>query len=206
MTIGFFSGLTLGFSLIIAIGAQNVFVLRQGLLGKHILPVVLFCSFSDALLIFIGVSGASRFLTDVVQKYSTWIFLAVGIWLLFYAVIRFIDAYKGHGVEHFIEGSKNKLSTTLMSAAVLTFVNPHVYLDTVVLLGTISMKFEFLTRVAFGLGATTASFLFFFGLGYGANLMAPRVQNPAVWRYINIGIGFIMLLVAVWMFREAKIL
>jgi len=206
LTIGFFSGLTLGFSLIIAIGAQNVFVLRQGLLGKHILPVVLFCSFSDALLIFIGISGASSFLTEVVQKYSTWIFLAVGIWLLFYAVIRFIDVYRGHGVGHFIEGPNNKLSTTLMSAAVLTFANPHVYLDTVVLLGTISMKFEFLTRVAFGLGATTASFLFFFGLGYGANLMAPRVQNSALWRYINIGIGFIMLLVAVWMFQEAKIL
>ena len=205
MTIGFFSGLTLGFSLIIAIGAQNVFVLRQGLLGKPILPVVLFCSFSDALLIFIGISGASSFLTEVVQKYSTWMFLAVGIWLLFYAVIRLIDVYRGHGVRHFIEGPNNKLSTTLMSAAVLTFANPHVYLDTVVLLGTISMKFEFLTRVAFGLGATTASFLFFFGLGYGANLMAPRVQNPAVWRYINIGIGFIMLLVAVWMFQAAKI-
>ena len=206
MTIGFFSGLTLGFSLIIAIGAQNVFVLRQGLLGKHILPVVLFCSFSDALLIFIGISGASSFLTEVVQKYSTWMFLAVGIWLLFYAVIRFIDVYRGHGVGHFIEGPNNKLSTTLMSAAILTFANPHVYLDTVVLLGTISMKFEFLARVAFGLGATTASFLFFFGLGYGANLMAPRVQNPAVWRYVNIGIGFIMLLVAVWMFQEAKVL
>ncbi|MAI12693.1 MAG: lysine efflux permease [Rhodospirillaceae bacterium] len=206
MTIGFFSGLTLGFSIIIVIGAQNVFVLRQGLLGKHILPVVLFCSFSDALLIFIGISGASRFLTEVVQKYSTWIFLGVGIWLLFYAVIRFIDVYRGHGVEHYIEGPNNKLSTTLMSAAVLTFANPHVYLDTVILLGTISMKFEFLTRLAFGLGATTASFLFFFGLGYGASLMASRVQKPAVWKYINIGIGFIMLLVAVWMFQEAKIL
>ena len=206
MTIGFFSGLTLGFSLIIAIGAQNVFVLRQGLLGRHILPVVLFCSFADALLIFIGISGASSFLTNVVQKYSTWMFLAVGIWLLFYAVIRFIDAYRGHGLEHFIEGPKNKLSTTLVSAAVLTFANPHVYLDTVVLLGTISMKFEPLTRIAFGLGATTASFLFFLGLGYGANLMAPRVQNPALWRYINTGIGFIMLFVAAWMFQEANIL
>ena len=132
--------------------------------------------------------------------------MAVGIWLLFYAVIRFIDVYRGHGVEHHIKGPNNKLSNTLMSAAVLTLANPHVYLDTVILLGTISMKFEFLTRLAFGLGATTASFLFFFGLGYGANLMAPRVQNPAVWRYINIGIGFIMLLVAVWMFQEAKIL
>ena len=160
MTIGFFSGLTLGFSLIIAIGAQNVFVLRQGLLGKHILPVVLFCSFSDALLIFIGISGASSFLTEVVQKYSTWIFLAVGIWLLFYAVIRFIDVYRGHCVGHFKEGPNNKLSTTLMSVAVLTFANPHVYLDTVVLLGTISMKFEFLTRVAFGLGQQLQVFYF----------------------------------------------
>jgi len=132
-------------------------------------------------------------------------FLAVGIWLLFYAGIRFIDVYRGVGLEHFIEGSKNKLSTTLVSVAVLTFANPHVYLDTVVLLGTISMKFESLTRIAFGFGATTASFLFFFGLGYGANLMAPRVQNPALWRYINTGIGFIMLLVAIWMFQAAKI-
>ena len=162
LTNGFFSGLILGFSLIIAIGAQNGFVLRQGLLGKHILSVVLFCSFSDALLIFIGISGASSFLTDFVQKYSTWMFLAVGIWLLFYAGIRFIDVYRGVGLEHFIEGSKNKLSTTLVSVAVLTFANPHVYLDTVVLLGTISMKLETLTRIAFGFGATTASFLFFF--------------------------------------------
>ena len=74
--------------------------------------------------------------------------MAVGIWLLFYAVIRFIDVYRGHGVEHFIEGPNNKLSTTLMSAAVLKFANPHVYLDTVVLLGTISMKFEFLSKLA----------------------------------------------------------
>ena len=132
-------------------------------------------------------------------------FLAVGIWLLFYAGIRFIDVYRGVGLEHSIEGSKNKLSTTLVSVAVLTFANPHVYLDTVVLLGTISMKFESFTRIAFGFGATTASFLFFFGLGYGANLMAPRVQNPELWRYINIGIGFIMLLVGVWMFQAAKI-
>ena len=205
MVVGFFSGLALGFSLIIAIGAQNVFVLRQGLLGKHVLPVALFCSVSDALLIFIGISGADKFLTDIVQKYSTEIFLAVAVWLFFYAVIRFIDVYRGYGLDHLIESPKTKLSTTLISAAVLTFANPHVYIDTVVLLGTISMKFESSTRMAFGLGATTASFLFFFGLAYGANLMAPKVQSPAAWRYINIGIGFIMLMIALWMLQEAKI-
>ena len=206
MLAAFFSGLTLGFSLIIAIGAQNAFVLRQGLLGKHVFSVALFCSLSDGLLIFVGISGAMKFFTDFVQEYSRWLFLGAAIWLLVYSVLRFIDAYKGHIINPLITDKSTGIWSTLTSAAVLTFANPHVYLDTVVLLGTISMKFDSSTRLIFGLGATVASFLFFFGLAYGAKFIAPRAKSPMFWKFVNIGIGFIMLIIAFWMFKEAKIL
>ena len=206
MLIAFFSGLTLGFSLIVAIGAQNAFVLRQGLLGKHVFSVALFCSVSDGLLIFIGISGAMKFFTDFVQEYSRWLFLGVAIWLLFYSGLRFVDACKGHSINPLITHKNTGVWTTLTSAAVLTFANPHVYLDTIVLLGTISMKFDSSTRLIFGLGATVASFLFFYGLAYGAKFIAPRAESPLFWKFVNIGIGFIMLILASWMFKETKIL
>ena len=206
MLVAFFSGLTLGFSLIIAIGAQNAFVLRQGLLGKHVFSVALFCSLSDGLLIFVGISGAMKFFTDFVQEYSRWLFLGAAIWLFVYSVLRFIDAYKGHIINPLITDKSSGIWTTLTSAAVLTFANPHVYLDTVLLLGTISMKFDSSTRLIFGLGATVASFLFFFSLAYGAKFIAPRAESPMFWKFVNIGIGFIMLIIASWMFKETKIL
>ena len=206
MLIAFFSGLTLGFSLIVAIGAQNAFVLRQGLLGKHVFSVALFCSLSDGLLIFVGISGAMKFFTDFVQEYSRWLFVGAAIWLLVYSVLRFIDAYKSHIINPLITDKSTGIWTTLTSAAVLTFANPHVYLDTVVLLGTISMKFESSTRLIFGLGATVSSFLFFFSLAYGAKFIAPRAESPMFWKFVNIGIGFIMLIIAFWMFKEKKIL
>ena len=118
MLIAFFSGLTLGFSLIVAIGAQNAFVLRQGLLGKHVFSVALFCSVSDGLLIFVGISGAMKFFTDFVQEYSRWLFMGVAIWLLFYSALRFVDACKGHSINPLITHKNTGIWTTLTSAAV----------------------------------------------------------------------------------------
>ena len=162
------TGFALGFSLLIAIGAQNAFVLRQGLLRQHVFAVVLFCAVADMALIVVGVGGLSLLIADVAARYAA---------------------------------GSDSLAAVLTTGAVLTFGNPHVYLDTVVLLGTVSVRFTGMDKLAYGTGAATASFVFFFALGYGASLLAPQMQRPNAWRVLDTIIAVVMFALAIGMAR-----
>ena len=192
----FLTGFFLGFSLILAIGAQNSFVLRQGLLGHHVFIVALFCALSDALLIIIGVAGISIFI-NYIDLVSDWLFGISAIWLTGYGLLRLRDAVIGKSVLIAQKSSANGLVSTLSFLSVLTFANPHVYLDTVVLIGSVSQQFSGNTKLAYVLGASIASFVFFFSLSYGAKLLAPIMKLPSAWRILDGLIALIMFIIAV---------
>ena len=178
MLTAFLTGFFLGISLILAIGAQNAFVLRQGIMRHHIFYVALFCAFSDALLICIGISGISFFLNNFVTQFTSLLFGISSIWLTGYGTIRLIAAFKSNSAIKINISTPKSLLPTLSVLAVLTFANPHVYLDTVVLIGSISQQFYGDLKIAFAIGASIASFVFFFSLAYGAKLFAPIMQKP----------------------------
>ena len=198
----FLTGFILGLSLILAIGAQNSFVLRQGLMGRHVFAVALFCSLSDALLIFIGVAGISIFHNNYINLISDWLFAVAAIWLACYGLLRLKDAIKGNSALVVGSASSNRLTSTLSFLAVLTFANPHVYLDTVVLIGSISQQFPGNIKVAYVLGASLASFVFFFSLAYGAKILSPIMQKPVAWRFLDSFIVFVMFTLAIKMAQE----
>jgi len=199
MLSAFLTGFILGFSLILAIGAQNSFVLRQGLMGRHVFSVALFCSIADAFLISIGVAGISIFLNNYIDLVSDWLFGISAIWLAGYGLLRVRDAVIGKSVLITENSSSNGLVSTLSFLAVLTFANPHVYLDTVVLIGSVSQQFSNNIKFAYVLGASIASFVFFFGLAYGAKFLSPIMQRAIAWRLLNILIAFVMFTLAIKM-------
>ena len=199
MLSAFLTGFILGFSLILAIGAQNSFVLRQGLMGRHVFIVALFCSLSDALLISIGIAGISIFLNNYIDLVSDWLFGISAIWLAGYGLLRLRDAVIGKSVLIAENSSVNGLVSTLSFLSVLTFANPHVYLDTVVLIGSVSQQFPDNTKLAYVLGASIASFVFFFSLAYGAKFLSPIMQRPIAWRLLDSFIAFVMFTLAIKM-------
>jgi len=187
-------GFATGLSLILAIGAQNAFVLRQGLLRQHVLPLVLFCAVSDAVLIAAGVAGfgaiAARW-----PAFPTLTAAAGAAFLLAYGVLRLRAAWRGDGA--LAPGDRAPtLAATLGMAAAFTWLNPHVYLDTVGLIGAVSTQFHGPARLAFGAGAVAASFVFFLALGYGARALAPLLRTRRAWRMLDAGIGVVMLALA----------
>ena len=203
MLSAFLTGFILGFSLILAIGAQNSFVLRQGLMGRHVFIVALFCSISDALLISIGVGGISLFLNNYIDLVSDWLFGISAIWLSGYGLLRLRDAIKGKSAFISKNSSVNGLVSTLSFLSVLTFANPHVYLDTVVLIGSVSQQFPGNTKFAYVFGASIASFVFFFSLAYGAKFLSPIMQRPIAWRLLDSFIAFVMFTLAFKMAQAA---
>jgi len=193
----FFTGFFLGLSLIVAIGAQNTFVLRQGFLGQHVFYVALFCAFSDALLISVGVVGISFFLNNFIAQTSNLLFGFSSIWLATYGMIRLKAIFKSNAALE-IESSEVKgLIPTLLTLAVLTFANPHVYLDTMFLIGSISQQFLAGDKIAFTFGASLASFVFFFSLSYGAKLISPIMKRPSSWRILDLFVALIMFTIAI---------
>lgn len=190
----FFTGLAMGLSLIVAIGGQNAFVLRQGLRNEHVLAVCLACALSDAILITVGVTSLTQVVEflpflEPVMRYGGAAFL------LWYAALNLRSAWTGTGALQVSNGGSSGFAKTLGLCLALTWLNPHVYLDTVVLLGTISTRFPG-HQFAFALGAVTASFLFFFALGYGARWLRPLVAKPASWRVLEVIIAGVMGLIA----------
>ena len=196
MVSAFFTGFFLGLSLIVAIGAQNAFVLRQGILRQHVFYVALFCSISDALLIVLGVTGISYFFNDFITEHSKIIFGFAALWLLAYGLLRLNSVFKGNS--RIIEGNikSSSLKNAISITAIFTFANPHVYLDTMILIGSISQQFVDLNRVYFAFGASIASFVWFFGIAYGAKLLAPIMQTPRHWRILDSIIASIMFIIA----------
>ncbi|WP_299923921.1 LysE/ArgO family amino acid transporter [uncultured Pelagimonas sp.] len=188
----YFAGFALGFSLILAIGAQNAFVLRQGLMRQHVLPVVLVCAISDAVLIAAGVAGFGA-LVAAVPGLEWGMRLFGAAFLVWYGLRTLKSAWDGgHKME---AGEKaGSLRLAVLTCLALTWLNPHVYLDTVVLLGAVSAQYD--DKLSFGLGAVCASFVFFFSLGYGARLLAPVLEKPGAWRVFDLGVGLTMLAIA----------
>ena len=197
MFAAFLTGFFLGLSLIIAIGAQNAFVLRQGILGKHILFVALFCAISDALLICVGIVGISFFLNDFIAQYSDLLFGFSAIWIAIYGLIRLKAVFKSNNELEIESSISEDFITTLSILFILTFANPHVYLDTMVLIGSISQQFSGDNKIAFAIGAIFASFVFFFSLAYGANLLAPLMQNANSWRKLDFLIALVMFIISI---------
>ncbi len=188
------AGFLTGFSLILAIGAQNAFVLRQGLRREHVAAVVAVCAGSDALLIAAGVAGFGA-----VSRAVPWLAEAMrwaGVaFLLVYGALRFRAALKGGEALRPAEGRTASLRAVLGTCLVLTWANPHVWLDTVVLLGSISAQYPG-RGLQFALGAMLASALFFSALGFGARLLAPVFARPQAWVWLEVGVGLVMWAIA----------
>ena len=193
----FLTGFFLGLSLIVAIGAQNVFVLRQGIIRQHVFYIALFCALSDALLICIGIVGISFFLNNFISQFSDFLFGFSALWLLGYGVLRLKTVLKCDTTLEIETSISRGLAPTLSILAILTFANPHVYLDTMVLIGSVSQQFYEHDKISFALGASLASFVFFFSLAYGAKLLVPIMQKPSSWRTLDFLIALIMFTIAI---------
>ena len=194
MTPTFVAGFALGFSLILAIGAQNAYVLRQGLRREHVFWICLTCAVSDALLITAGVAGFGSLATYVpwfepVMRYGGAAFLIV------YGAMNLRSAWLGGSALVTTNGSSSGLGASLLTVLAFTWLNPHVYLDTVVLIGSIPAQYP--DRLLFGLGAVTSSFVFFFTLGYGARLLAPLFARARAWQILDVLIGLVMWSIAI---------
>ena len=192
----FSTGFFIGISLIVAIGAQNIFVFRQGIIGKHLFFVALFCAVSDSLLITLGVTGISFVLNNIFSNGSNILFGFSAVWLSGYGILRLKAVFKSD-ISFEIERSKSKdLLSTLSIIAVLTFANPHVYLDTMILIGSVSLQFSGENKLAFVLGASFSSFVFFFSLAYGAKLLMPIMKRSSSWQILDCLIAFVMFTIA----------
>jgi L-lysine exporter family protein LysE/ArgO len=181
------SGLGFGLSLIIAIGAQNAFVLRQGIRGEHVGVVVAICAISDALLIAAGIGGAGALLQGELVEAVRW---AGAAFLLGYAVIAARRAWRP-GTLQASTGEASGLRAVVAATLALTWLNPHVYLDTVVLLGSVAATHGDASWW-FGLGAVTGSVLWFCGLGFGARLLRKPFARPVAWRALDGAVALIM--------------
>jgi L-lysine exporter family protein LysE/ArgO len=179
----FLQGFFLGLSLILAIGAQNAFVLRQGLAREHVFAICLICALSDAALIAAGVAGfgwiveTSPAAVDAL-RWGGAVFLAV------YGARALWSAVSGAGALRAASESAQSLGRAVTLCLAFTWLNPHVYLDTVVLVGAVAAGQDE-GRWIFGAGAMTASFVFFFALGYGARMLAPVFARPLAWRILD---------------------
>lgn len=184
------AGFATGGSLIVAIGAQNTFVLRQGLRQEHVLPIVGICASADALLILAGVAG----LGEVIQAAPAalaWLRFAGAAFLAVYGAMALRRALEPHQAV-VDRGVPMALRAAVATTLAFTFLNPHVYLDTVVLVGALANQHEGVARWQFAAGAATASVVWFSALGFGAKLLVPLFARPATWRVLDGVIALVM--------------
>ena len=191
----FVKGCGTGAGLIIAIGAQNAFVLKQGILKNYVFITVFICALIDTFLIALGVGGFGSLLT------SNFLLLTTAKWggagfLFYYGFRSFRAVFQPQILK--LDGSPERpdLKMTLTTVFALSLLNPHVYLDTVVLLGSIGAQFSDAERPFFALGAVLASFVWFFAIGYGARYLAPLFQKPIAWKILDFLIGCVMWAIA----------
>ncbi|GGD83937.1 LysE/ArgO family amino acid transporter [Microbacterium murale] len=196
--ISFFAGLGLGLSLIIAIGAQNVFVLRQGIRREHVLVVVVICALSDAVLIAAGVAGLG-FLLETVPWLVDAARVLGAVVLISYGLLAARRAWLGGDQSLSVANAEKRtgrLPAVIALALALTWLNPHVYLDTVLMLGSIAATHGE-ARWLFAAGAMLASVLWFTALGYGARGLARWLNTPRAWRILDALIALIMIVIAI---------
>ena len=196
-------GFGLGLSLIVAIGAQNSFVLKKGILKSNVFAVALTCFLIDSTMIILGTMG----LGSLIEGNRTFMLAATVFGVLFlsyYGISSIIKAFKG-GDSFSLETDKEKdsLKKTMITLLALSLLNPHLYLDTVILIGSIGAKYPAYERIDFLIGACTASFVWFFGLAYGARLLIPIFTKEITWKVLDIFIGLTMLLISWGLIRFA---
>lgn len=193
----FLAGLLLGASLIIAIGAQNAFVLRQGLLQAHRFPVALFCALSDAVLIAAGVGGLGIAVGQHPRLMA--VVACVGaLVLIWYGVQAMRRAFHPQVLTPDTHVDSSSVWRVLATCAGFTWLNPHVYLDTVLLIGSLASPWPVPgPRMLFAIGAASASFIWFFSLAYGARLLAPLFRKPMAWRVLDVLIAIVMWSIAI---------
>jgi L-lysine exporter family protein LysE/ArgO len=194
-------GFLLGASLIIAIGAQNAFVLRQGLQRRHVFAVASVCALSDALLIAAGVAGLGTLVGRNAGLLTT-VTIVGAAFLIAYGALAARRAFHPTTLRPAGQAGRT-LAATLATCLALTFLNPHVYLDTVVLIGGLSARHAPPGAVAFAIGAALASATWFYGLAYGARLLAPLFAQPAAWRLLDAAIALVMWAIAARLIGEA---
>ncbi len=190
----YLAGLGLGFSLILAIGSQNAFVLKQGLLRSHVFAICLFCAVSDAILISAGVAGFGA----VTAKFPQLVMVAKYAGAMFLLMYGLKSLYASVTVSHAMTTSDvhiRSLKKVLLLCFAFTWLNPHVYLDTLVLVGMVSTGAT--NKAIFASGAVSASFIFFFSLGYGARLLSPIFAKPKAWNILDALVGILLVGLAV---------
>lgn len=194
MTSSWITGFSLGLALIVAIGAQNAFVLRQGLRREHVGAIVLFCAVSDALLMSAGVGGLGRLIgaAPALAAALTW---GGAAFLMVYGLKALWRARRPGALDAAADRGLTRRQA-LAQAAAFTLLNPHVYLDTVVLVGAVGAQQAAAARPVFVWGAASASLLWFGALGYGARLLAPLFARPRAWQVLDLLVGATMLLLA----------
>ena len=184
----FIQGILIGFSLIIAIGPQNLFVIQQGLKKSHIFIVCLICSVSDALLIILGIF-LSVFKNNISENILNIIKIIGSIWLILYGLIKIKNSFRRKNID--LEDNFEKLSNIILITLTFTFLNPHVYLDTIILIGSISLNFN--NKLLFGTGVILSSFIFFFSLGYFSKYISRFIKNNKGWIIIDNFFGILMI-------------
>ncbi len=198
----FLQGLALSFGLIVAIGAQNAFVLRQGLRREHVGSVVLFCAMADAVLILAGVLGMAQALGER-PSLARFLALAGATFLLLYGVQALRRARRSNQLRASAGGDGLSRRAALAQAAAFTLLNPHVYLDTVLLVGSIGAQQASALRGWFVAGAGSASLFWFVSLGFGARWLAPWFARPKAWQVLDGLIGVTMLVLSALLLRHA---
>ena len=193
-------GFLTGLSLILAIGAQNIFVIEQGLKRQHVFLVCLICSISDFILIFLGIF-LFHFFT---QYFTSTIELVLNILLIIFLIHFIYSKIKSFNTQVNLEQKSNfnEKKDVILKTLGFTFLNPHVYSDTVFFLGNFSKSFLLVEKYLFGIGATIASFLFFFSIGYLSQYFARYLNDKKIWKYINIFIILFMFLIALYILGD----
>ena len=197
--LGFFSGL----SLILAIGAQNIFVIEQGFKKQYVFLVCLICSISDLILIFLGIFLFEYFKIYFTQTVELFFNILLFIFLVYFVVGKIRSTYDRFNINL----NKNKLSlkNVIIKTIGFTYLNPHVYSDTVFFLGNFSKNFLITQKYYFGIGASIASFLFFFVLGYLSRFLSNYLQNQKTWKIINLFIVIFMSILAIYVLNDILI-
>ena len=196
LLLGFFTG----FGLIFAIGAQNIFVIEQGLKKQYVFLVCLICSLSDLILIFLGVflfEYFRNFITDIVELFFN---ISLLIFLAYFIISKIRFNYDNLSIR--LKNNKISLSNVIIKILGFTYLNPHVYSDTVFFLGNFSKNFLITQKYFFGLGAAIASFLFFFGLGFLSKFLSKYLQNQMAWKFINLFIIIFMSILAFYVLLD----
>ena len=197
--IPFLEGIALGASLIIAIGPQNAFVIQQGILRQHVFLAAFVCTFVDVVLIIVGAAGFGT-LIAIIPSLKTYFLWGGILFLMGYGTLSLISSFKHPGNEDSLGKNKSGYSTNrksiIITAAGFSLLNPHVYLDTVILLGGLAAQYEIPERNYFAFGAIMASVVWFYGIGYGATLVAPWFESSRGKRIVDLVIAMIMFVLA----------